>query len=520
MPARDEALPNDDALRAATLSDGEAPAGSTDMDGSMPMVRQYLALVPRENGQVVVRIDGNQRVADWESRAARLLGFSRKEVLGTPYGELLTDVPRQAEVFQQVLHDVADDDVPRPFEVQHRTQAGRPMLLRGVASVVRSSSGSFEGWLLVMHRAVEEQCLDCRLLHYLAAITSDSADAIIILDENERIRSWNRGAEGIYGFAAEDILGQPVEVLVPDERQSAGELEYLRRLINEQGYIRNYETRRMTSEGMMIPVELTRSAIRDSQGRLIGSSVIVRDITMRKTLEERLLHTERLAVVGRMAAQVAHELRNPLSSISLNAELLADELSSLPEERVEEARSLLGSIVAEIERLAAVSEEYLQFARLPELAPEPTDVTLVMEDLAEFTELELTQAGVDVKVEVENVPHIAVDRKQLRQALLNLIRNALDAMADGGTLMLKIALVDGGKVVEMSVADTGPGVQIGYEEQIFEPFFSTKESGTGLGLSLARRVAHEHGGELRHLHTPGGGATFALRLPAQGPDLR
>ncbi len=467
---------------------------------------------------LVVRLDEHRRVTYWGAAAAEALGLPIRDVLGRPIDSLLFERGHAGEGIEGALTNATDDDGLGTVELVCSRTDGEEVELQGVVSSAPDANGPDSGCLLVLHPTPAQHRVDSRLIHYLHAITSDSADAIILLDGDERICSWNRGAQDIYGFTAEQMLGQPVEVLVPDERKLEGELDRLRELVNEHGYVRNYETSRVSRDGITVPVELTRSAICDENGRLIGSSVIVRDITVRKKLEERLLHTERLAVVGRMAAQVAHELRNPLSSISLNAEMLADELSSMPDDRADEARSLLASITSEIERLASVSEEYLQFARLPELSPEATDVNLVVEDLAEFTELELTQAGVTVGVEVGEVPEIAVDRRQLRQALVNLIRNALEAMQDGGKLSLCAAMVDDGDTVEISVIDTGPGVPSDSAKQIFEPFFSTKENGTGLGLSLARRVAHEHGGELVHRPTPDGGATFTMRLPKRGSE--
>jgi len=519
--------PFGDALLKRDATDGQPrhrsqqpdPVQTSESVAAMLSHPQYLTLLPKESGEIIVQIGKNRHVRHWDERAAAILGYRAEEVVDRPYERLLSDRQRSAHSFQRMLNEVNHVGAPRTFEFEHRTKDDQTTLLRGVASVMRSKMGDLDGWLLVMHRAVEECCLDCRLLFYLEAITSESADAIIILDEEDRIQSWNRGAEDIYGFVAEEVVGRPVEILFPRELLEAGELDFLRKTIREVGFIRNFETTRVTRDGHTIPVELTRSAIRDSHGHVIGCSAIVRDISKRKMLEERLLHTERLAVVGRMAAQVAHELRNPLSSISLNAELLTDELSVLPDDLTEEARGLLSSMVKEIERLAAVSEEYLQFARLPELAPAPTDVILLVEDLAEFTELEMTKAGVSVRVETAEVPDIPVDRKQLRQALLNLIRNALEAMNDGGTLTLQTTLVDKGSAVEIAVMDTGHGVGSDQETQIFEPFFSTKEGGNGLGLSLARRVAHEHGGELIYRPTPGGGSTFALRLPAREEDI-
>ncbi len=498
-------------------SDGRGtPTKQIETVASMVSYPRYLTLLPREENEFVIDIDCERVVRRWDSRAERLLGFTAADAVGVTFESLLTKRHRQREMLDETLQFVARTAEPRRLEVEHRTTTGGPVTLRGVVSAQRSDAGVHDGWLLIMHRAIEDHCLDCRLLFYMDAITSDSADAIIILDEDEHIRSWNRGAEEIYGFAAEEALGQPVEILFPRDLLEAGELDYLRRAVREHGYIRAFETTRVTRDGRVISVELTRSAIRDSHGNHIGTSAIVRDITRRKLLEEKLLHAERLAVVGRMAAQVAHELRNPLSSISLNAELLADELSAIPVEQQSEAKTLLDSITREIDRLAAVSEEYLQFARLPEFAPAPTDVALLVEDLAEFAEIELTRAGVKVSVEANPVPNISVDRKQLRQALLNLIRNALEAMDDGGTLTLRTGASEAGDCVEISVADTGRGVVDSATEHMFEPFFSTKDGGTGLGLSIARRIAHEHGGELTWRNSPEGGAIFTLSLPIAG----
>ncbi len=237
---------------------------------------------------------------------------------------------------------------------------------------------------------------------------------------------------------------------------------------------------------------------------------------MVESLEQRdraLRHSERLATVGRMAAQVAHEVRNPLMSIGLNTELLEEELLELGDPAAAEARTLLHCIQAEVERLTGVTEGYLTLARLPEPELEPTDVNEVVEDLLVFSAEELARKDVEVERELTgDLPEVRADANQLRQALLNLVRNAADAMAGGGRLTVRTALVDG--QVEVAVADTGPGIAPEEAERVFEPLWSTKPDGTGLGLAITRQIVEVHGGSIRCESRPGAGTTFFTRLPA------
>ncbi len=244
--------------------------------------------------------------------------------------------------------------------------------------------------------------------------------------------------------------------------------------------------------------------------------------------QERMVQAERLAIIGQMSAKVSHEVRNPLSSISLNTELLEDELGGLPAARRDEAARLVTAIRSQVEVLSAVTEEYLRFARLPKPKLELGSVAPVIEDLAEFVREELRGRKVDLLVEVaDGLSAIRMDAGQIRQALLNLVRNAAEAMPGGGSVRIETQVLDAqgrgagepgrrgakGDAVEIAVRDTGPGIPAGAAEKIFEPFFTSKEGGTGLGLAIARQIALDHGGTLACESPPGGGAIFRLTLP-------
>jgi len=226
--------------------------------------------------------------------------------------------------------------------------------------------------------------------------------------------------------------------------------------------------------------------------------------------EQRLIRSERLATVGRMAAQIAHEVRNPLSSIGLNAELLGDELPG----QADEARRLVASIIGEVDRLAEITETYLRFARLPRPKLEREDLGELIASVMELARGELVQAGIDVRVEVPSeLPEIMADEGQLRQALINLIRNAREALTGAPSKRLSIVVSVEGDRLALRVSDSGAGIAPGDLAKIFDPFFSTKAQGTGLGLALVQQIVIDHGGTIEVDSAPGAGTTFTLRLP-------
>jgi signal transduction histidine kinase len=232
--------------------------------------------------------------------------------------------------------------------------------------------------------------------------------------------------------------------------------------------------------------------------------------------QRELRRAERLAAVGRISAQITHEVRNPLNAIGLNAELLAEELErpGVPAE----ARALCAAISGEVDRLNAVTEEYLRFARPPRHAPGRQDLAEVCGGLLDFLAPELSAARVAVRRELAaGLPAVRGDEGQLRAVLLNLVRNAREAMAGGGTL--SVAARRAGDAVEVEVRDTGGGIPAEDLGRIFDPFYSTKERGTGLGLAFVQQVVQEHGGTVRCESAVGQGTAFTLRLPAM-PEER
>lgn len=228
--------------------------------------------------------------------------------------------------------------------------------------------------------------------------------------------------------------------------------------------------------------------------------------------QQRAVANERLAAIGKMAAHVTHEIRNPLSSIGLNIELLEENLADASSD----SKALLGAITREVQRLEHLSEEYLRVARLPSPRMESDDLAAKVKEILAFAKPEIDRAGLALAVSIEDdVPPALFDEGQIRQAILNVLRNAREAMTDGGTIDAYVRAE--GMSVVVGIEDRGSGIPEEVRSRIFDPFFSTKGEGTGLGLAITRQIVEAHGGSIAVEPRAGGGTAFRLVLPIAPP---
>ena len=345
-----------------------------------------------------------------------------------------------------------------------------------------------------------------RLQRMQVQIVEALGAAILVVDRNRVIRTTNPAAEEILGASARDV-GSSI-----DETSLLRRFAALGRAIAEVaegGDALTLQGERIAGfTERLVDVLVTPFGDEASEGGARGVLVVADDVSDAIATKSRLIQTERLAAIGRMAAHVTHEVRNPLSSIGLNVDMLGDEIH----EPGSEGKRLLDSIQQELERLESITEEYLRLARLPEPSLTPDDPTHLLRDTAEFVRREMDAAGVDLVLDLAaQLPAVAMDEPQLRQALLNLLRNAREAMPDGGSAKLEASRYDGG--VRIKVHDEGAGIGDEEREHVFDLFYTTKERGTGLGLPLTQQIVVAHGGSIacksRHPH----GTTFEVWLP-------
>ena len=262
---------------------------------------------------------------------------------------------------------------------------------------------------------------------------------------------------------------------------------------------------------------VTHLALRSRSLRLAAQEE-ARRVRSELELQARVSECERrrasLAAFSQLAAHVAHEVRNPLASIGLNLELLQEEMAACGASPP--VSQLLAAIQGETDRLQKMTDDYLAFARPVHPVRAIEDLAAVARELAAFLNAEAAQAGVTLGVEAPAGPvPVSVDRNQIKQAALNLVRNGVQAMGTGGRLRVAVTGHDG--CARFTVEDTGPGVPADARCRIFEPFYSTKQGGTGLGLPLALQIAREHGGDIELEDRQAAGARFTLSLPLATP---
>jgi two-component system cell cycle sensor histidine kinase/response regulator CckA len=356
-----------------------------------------------------------------------------------------------------------------------------------------------------------------------AAIVNSSEDAIVSEDLNGIITSWNRGAEHLFGYTAQETVGQPMAMLTPPDR--IGEEARILERVGQGEFIEHYEVVRRRKDGSLLDISLTASPITDARGRLAGVSEIGRDISTRKRAEEALRSADRMEAVGRLAGGVAHEANNQMTVV-LGCSSFALGRPDLPPE----IRAELLNVRKAAERTAAITAQLLAFSRRQMLQPTPLDLNEVVRAFAPILRRTLGDAG-QLELELSPSVHTVVaDRGQLEQVLLNLTLNAHDAMPDGGTLTIETGFValarpepgsspteplPPGRYGVLTIRDTGHGMSPETLARIFEPFFTTKPlgEGTGLGLSTVYGIVRQLGGDIRVQSVPQAGTTFRIYLP-------
>ena len=341
-------------------------------------------------------------------------------------------------------------------------------------------------------------------------LVESASDAIVTLDANGRFTTVNHAAENISGYRREELVGQWFAPMLPDDDLPKALAHFQQALSGETGL---FESQFYRKDGEVRTISITYSTPQKDEEVLC----LIRDVTDQKMLQEQLIQSEKMSAIGQLVSGVAHELNNPLAGISAFAQLLLAEKRFPPDQR-----TAAETIYSEARRASRIVQNLLTFARQHKAEKVPTALNQVLDDTLELRGYELRVRGIDVRREYdESLPDTMADAHQLQQVFLNLITNSEQAMeqCDGHHHRLTVRTRRTGDTMRIEVEDTGGGIPANLIERIFNPFFTTKPtgSGTGLGLSISLGIVREHEGRIWAENVPQGGARFVVELPVIQP---
>jgi nitrogen fixation/metabolism regulation signal transduction histidine kinase len=489
-------------LFAAMDEGGEGAEAAEELLSKLRNVEQRIERsYDRASQSVQQRISRTSALAAAQSgRATFLLGLLGllALVVGVAVTFLSQRLLRPIPLLHQRVAAVARGDLSSTVDIKRDDELGQ--LVAEFERMVLALAARDQS---LREAALAEQRLQRMQVQIVEALRA----AILVVDRDRVIKTTNPAADDILGVSARDVGSSIDDTSLlrrfPKLDQAIAE-------VAEGGAALTLEGARVSGfTEHLVDVLVTPFGDETVEEGVRGVLVVADDVSDAIATKSRLIQTERLAAIGRMAAHVTHEVRNPLSSIGLNVDMLGDEV----QDAGPESKRLLESILQELERLESITEEYLRLARLPEPSLTPEDPAQLLNDLAEFVRPEMDASGVELRLDIPiQLPPVAMDEPQLRQALLNLLRNAREAMPDGGVAKLEAMRYDDG--VRIQVHDEGAGIGEEEREHVFDLFYTTKERGTGLGLPLTQQIVVAHGGQIackpRHPH----GTTFEIWLPA------
>ena len=472
----------------------------------------------------IVVFDRALQIVQTNASAVKLFGATairsyealrREFELSLPDGTVL---PTEMLPLQRAIRGDFIDNYRLRFR---RKDTGKSISVEVSTRPIFDASGGSSQVMISYRDTTEREQMD-EVRSRLAVIVESSEDAIIGVNLDGIITSWNRGAEKLFGYASLETIGQSIRILIPPDR-SGEEDDILRRIENGET-VTHFETQRLRKSGNSLQVSLTISPIRNAAGAIVGASKIARDITGAKQMQQQLRQSQKMEAMGQLTGGIAHDFNNLLGIIIGNLDLLERALGGQPAPLARVRTAHKAAV-----RGADLTRRLLAFSRQEDLSPRPTSLADCVRNTAELA-ARVLGPEITMKMECDSaLPPVLVDPTGLENALLNLVVNARDAMPGGGRLTIATRLsnlepaypavrtgdLKAGVYACVSVSDTGTGMSAETLERAFDPFFSTKPAGkgSGLGLTMVYGIAKQSGGIARIYSELGYGTTVSLYLP-------
>lgn len=486
-----------------------------------PVARALLAAIAASSNDAIIGKDLDGIITVWNEGAERLFGFAAADMVGRPITTIIP--PERIDEETTILAKMRRGERIPHFETERLNSSGRAIPVSLTISPIRDDTGRIIGVSKVARDLSELHRLNRELARHAALLQSildTVSDALVVIDRAGIVHSFSPAAERMFGFTAEEVVGRNVSLLMPPS-QASGHDGHMQR------YVATRERRIIgigrvlvgqRKDGSSFPMELRVGEVEVPGSHLFTG--FMRDLTERQDRERRLnelqaelIHVSRLSELGQMVSALAHEVNQPLTAMTnyisgIRRLLAGAELSPLARavDKVAEQAERASGIVQSLRGLVRKESRPRQTEDLETMIQETSALALI--GTSRLVNLEL-RIGADAT-------HAVVDKVQIQQVLLNLMRNAVEAMAGSPRRRLTIATARRGDRIEVRIADTGPGLSPEVAARLFMPFVTTKAEGLGVGLSICRTIVEAHGGRLVADSPAGGGAAFRFTLP--GPD--
>ena len=470
-----------------------------------------LAAVVESSDDAIFSEDLKGKVESWNPAAQGMFDYTAAEIIGQTVERIVPDSERpEARALTLKVHR---GEAVKNFHTYRKRKDGTLLPVSLALSPIRSDDGEIIGVSSIARDISHQQIIERDALR-LAAIVDSSDDAIVSKDLNSIIQSWNRAAERMFGFTAEEAIGRSIRMIIPPERQRE-EDDVLDRIRKSQP-IRHFETERMRKDGSRLNISLTVSPIKDATGRIIGASKIARDISSQVELIRRLGEANRIK--DEFLAMLSHELRTPLNAVigytqMLRSGYIGDERRDQVIEIIDRNAKLLSQLVSDMLDVSSIVTGKIK------LRPAPVDLLQIARAAADVVRPTMLAKSVEFVVECDDEPLIAnADADRLQQVFWNLLSNAAKFTPEGGRVSMDLRRA--GSSALITVTDTGIGITKDFLPHIFERFRQAEAGsrreygGLGLGLSIVRHFTELHGGSVAaESEGKGRGSTFRVMLP-------
>ena len=389
-----------------------------------------------------------------------------------------------------------------PIEEAHKADI-RDAIIMGTILLLVGFAGITLLFLFQSYRATRASL--SRIKAFSDTVVENIPVGLIAVDDQLRIAAFNYEAESVLQQSYRNVIGKDAGRMLPRE------LYALLRDPQIQNGILEREIECIVRDGRVVPLEIGASALADENGTFLGFVLLFKDLSEVRSMRREIERSRRLASVGQLATGLAHEIRNPLSSIKGFATYFKERYRDSPEDR-----QTADIMIQEVDRLNRVVSQLLEFARPVSLAPKPTSLKNLVADSIKLIERQAQANQITIKTgNSAEVDEVIIDPDRVNQVLLNLYLNAIESMEAGGELGIAVSTEKENPVIEIRVSDTGCGIQKQDLSRIFDPYFTTKSSGTGLGLAIAHNIMEAVGGTIKVNSAPGKGSTFTLILPSE-----